>query len=1180
MAEEGLSDISLNGSFPEGIILGHYRLEWFIGRNSTGEMYSALDVESNKSCSLTVVYPSVSKHAPEIAGQLLRKAQEACFFCHENFIRITDSFSLENCHCIVTEYFKGESADQFVLRGAVSESQVLDIASQLASLLSAAEKGSALVPDFTPDSLFFAPQGKIRIFYPGFKTFLHRLPGQVIASERRILEYSEFIAPELLLGTRRPGPRSAIYSLGRLMCYLLCAGTPRAGANICQSIGNVIAASECDIGPLAPQVSAKTVELIKLMTDKDPDKRLASGTEVLKKLGRKPRSQKNFRRWFFAAAAGILFCGAAAGTFYWCRQPSQREKLLNELDVNSPKTVTGVKESRTAYPSSSAGAGKGTAQRALAAPELRGGLTIDERLEYCRSRLQQLQRELDGGGLPPGIIQLHKKRMEFRWQQITALSARRDFLEIRKRNRQEPKVRAANEQVRRAVEAYLKPYTSRRALMQHRFDLMRRKKSPLPGKILQNQDLDLDMPVAVSDFYGFHGKRERKNPLTLRMVLLNGLLMPEPEALKLLAGAGAVMKGVNPGLIFFQSRNKRVTADEVRWLVRETDQGKSRFSSLDFIDFNGTPYAYPEETLKAYLLSAGQLAPLSLHKAVSLLPERPGMVEMLLEAEAPLEHADKTGKTPLFYAYMSGARVSCNKLLAAGADPKRLDNAGRTPDFYRWYGELFRAIANNDLELAQKAVENEVDLNYRFPWRKTYLEEAVHRGDPQMVAFLLQKGADANIVQTRGKTLLSRVFMTGKKSDPEIFKLLIEYNADVNISPVSFSNGATYMSELIRRFYHPQAAAFAEIMLASGKFKTKPEQLFAICRARRKELFQVAVKYWPDIDMPAYKNLLLEALRNKMSVNAIKTLVERKAPMPEPRVLAEALKNWDSEEVRGIFADILPAAQKHSAPTVKKNVRQNQKKENTKTASPFGVYISDEKLKGQVLRAIRSNSVSVLEQLLKKKKLSPDAVVDELTLLQHAAVRNSVAMVSMLLKYKADPFKVSRRNLMPPVILAVERNSAGAFSKLVRCKITTRSMYARVMGAVVRNLESEVYLNEYLHYHGKEVRELPVCFLSAALRENEKVPVWAVVRLLDLYGTLEAPRHSSVVHQAVAGGYSEQILNQLLRRKANVNNKAPVWVRRANYKGRSMLMLTALETAVLVHADLPTYKILRAYGAK
>ncbi|MBR2873661.1 MAG: hypothetical protein IKB99_09200, partial [Lentisphaeria bacterium] len=652
----------------------------------------------------------------------------------------------------------------------------------------------------------------------------------------------------------------------------------------------------------------------------------------------------------------------------------------------------------------------------------------------------------------------------------------------------------------------------------------------------------------------------------------------EPEALKLLAGAGAVLKGVNPGLIFFQSRNKRVTADEVRWLVRETDQGKSRFSSLDFIDCNGTQYAYPEDTLRAYLLSAGQLSPLSLHKAASLLPECPGLVEMLLEAEAPLEHADETGKTPLFYAYMSGTRASCSKLLAAGADPKRLDNAGRTPASYRWYGELFSAIANNDLELAQKAVEKNVDLNYRFPWRKTYLEEAVRRGNPKMVALLLQKGADANVVQTRGKTLLSRVFMTGTPSDPEIFKLLMNYNADVNIAPVPFPQDATYMSELCRRLYHPQAAKFAEIMLASGKFKTKPEQLFAICRSKQQELFQVAVKYWSDIDTSAYKNLLLEALQHRMSVNAIKTLVERKAPMPEPQVLAEAIKNWNSGEVREIFADILPASQKQSVPAAKESVRQNQIK--TGKASPFGVYIDDKLLQEQVLKAFRSNRISTLEQLLQEKKLSPDAIVDELTLLQHAVEINSAAMVSMLLRYKADPFKVSRRNLMPPVILAVEKDSASAFNKLAPCKAAQHSMYARVMGAVVRNLKSEVYLSEYLRHHGEEIKKLPVCFLTAALRDNEKVPVWAIARLLNFYRFLDAPRHRSVVHQAVAGRYPVQIINQLLRRKANVKGKAPVWISGKNYKGRRLQMLTVLETADRVRADLATCKILRNYGAK
>ena len=140
MAEEELSDSFHSGSFPEGTMLGHYRLEWFVRRNSLGEMYSAVNTESNKSCSLTVIFPSVSKHAPEVAGQLLRKAQEACFFSHPNIIQIQETLSLSSCHCVVTEYFSGESADNLLLRGGLPENQVLNIAAQLASFLAEAEK--------------------------------------------------------------------------------------------------------------------------------------------------------------------------------------------------------------------------------------------------------------------------------------------------------------------------------------------------------------------------------------------------------------------------------------------------------------------------------------------------------------------------------------------------------------------------------------------------------------------------------------------------------------------------------------------------------------------------------------------------------------------------------------------------------------------------------------------------------------------------------------------------------------------------------------------------------------------------------------------------------------------------------------------------------------------------------
>jgi ankyrin repeat protein len=120
----------------------------------------------------------------------------------------------------------------------------------------------------------------------------------------------------------------------------------------------------------------------------------------------------------------------------------------------------------------------------------------------------------------------------------------------------------------------------------------------------------------------------------------------------------------------------------------------------------------------------------------------------------------------------------------SNANNSNANNNVRPPVNYRNFQppnvHLFYAIRNNDLELAQYAINrdatvvNQTDYTNR---NRTNLQLAVEIGTPEMINFLITKGANVNGTNTFGITALHDAVRLKK---PNIVELLIGRGANVN----------------------------------------------------------------------------------------------------------------------------------------------------------------------------------------------------------------------------------------------------------------------------------------------------------------------------------------------------------------------------------------------------------------
>ena len=139
---------------------------------------------------------------------------------------------------------------------------------------------------------------------------------------------------------------------------------------------------------------------------------------------------------------------------------------------------------------------------------------------------------------------------------------------------------------------------------------------------------------------------------------------------------------------------------------------------------------------------------------------------------------------PLHEAVRQGYEDIVVSLLKYGADPNEIDGSG---NISLWY-------IGNKLDILQLLIDKGVDLNFQNMEAETILHYAVTESDETMVRMLLQAGADPNIQDFNGNTPLHN----SVPIYPEMTKLLLEYNADPNIT-----NNYEETADDISRRYKP-----------------------------------------------------------------------------------------------------------------------------------------------------------------------------------------------------------------------------------------------------------------------------------------------------------------------------------------------------------------------------------------
>jgi len=210
-----------------GHVLGNYRLIRKLGEGGVGTVYEGEHVRLGRKMALKVLHPETA--SAETIVRFFNEARAVNEIRHPNIVDVEDFVTTDDGeHYLIMELLHGED-----LRGVISREGVMDpqrvsaIGEQIARALGAIHRAGILHRDLKPDNIFLIrkPDGSevAKLLDFGIAKFLSDKEGMTRAG--MTLGTPEYMAPEQILSSGKPGPGADIYSLGMLM-YECLAGAP------------------------------------------------------------------------------------------------------------------------------------------------------------------------------------------------------------------------------------------------------------------------------------------------------------------------------------------------------------------------------------------------------------------------------------------------------------------------------------------------------------------------------------------------------------------------------------------------------------------------------------------------------------------------------------------------------------------------------------------------------------------------------------------------------------------------------------------------------------------------------------------------------------------------------------------------------------------------------------------
>jgi serine/threonine protein kinase len=317
LATAAIRDALLGAAVPSvavGPQLGPYRIVSALGRGGMGEVFRARDPKLERDVALKTL-PAEYASEPGWLARFHREARTLAALNHPNIAAIYGLEEADGVHFLVMELVEGETLADRLDRERTSGHRglplddTLSIAHQVAEALEAAHAKGITHRDIKPANVKLTPEGRVKVLDFGLaKT--QRAEPQGDPSQWTTMSLGT--KPGIMLGTpaymspeqargQAVDHRTDIWAFGCVL-YELLAGTRAFPGDTVPDVMSAVLTRTPDWGALSPSTPEHLRGLLRHCLEKDPDRRLASMTDVRAVIEQVQAGHRGIRRRTVVAA--------------------------------------------------------------------------------------------------------------------------------------------------------------------------------------------------------------------------------------------------------------------------------------------------------------------------------------------------------------------------------------------------------------------------------------------------------------------------------------------------------------------------------------------------------------------------------------------------------------------------------------------------------------------------------------------------------------------------------------------------------------------------------------------------------------------------------------------------------------------------------------------------------------
>src|SRR2546422_232721 len=248
-----------------GRTLDNYQVLSLLGVGGMGEVYRARDTKLGREVAIKVLPAGFAPGSDRL--RLEREARAVSALNHPNILTIYEIKEVDEHLFIATEFVDGENLRERLREGRMKLGEVLDVAIQVASALSAAHAAGIVHRDIKPENIMLRRDALVKVLDFGLAK-LTDLQSTTTGPEEVTLQWFSTV-PGLVLGTSvylspeqaRGLPldaRTDIWSLGVVLYEMVGGRVPFAGATKSDVIVSIL---ERDPPPLEDDANEPAIEL-------------------------------------------------------------------------------------------------------------------------------------------------------------------------------------------------------------------------------------------------------------------------------------------------------------------------------------------------------------------------------------------------------------------------------------------------------------------------------------------------------------------------------------------------------------------------------------------------------------------------------------------------------------------------------------------------------------------------------------------------------------------------------------------------------------------------------------------------------------------------------------------------------------------------------------------------------